>query len=244
MSNVYLKVEYSTGLLYEYSKEKVEGFEEHTSDKGKTTYRKYYKRGAFGTLRGVTIREVEFNGTKTKEVSVAMRDKDQNNIYINVPLFDAKKNITDYAEGVISHLKSIKQGEAYRVFPYNIKNDGDKYSNVGMSFKKADLEKEEAEKDPLPKLTKSFAKKDGTITEGDIPAIVFEKDFDGGWVKDAKARNKFLYETLVAFVEGTPVDNTPAPSTAPKAEAKPAIQPDKSFEKTKVVEDNSDLPFG
>jgi len=243
--NVYLKIEYSTGKVYEYSKDEKEGFEKHTSEKGKETYRRYFPRGVYGTLRGVTIREVEFNGTKTKEVSVAMRDKDQNNVYLNLPLFDGKKNITDYAEGVISYLGGLTQRNEYRIYPFNIPNENNpKYSTVGVSIKTANLETEKVDEDSdLPKLKKSYTKKDGTKVVGEIPEIIFEKDFDGSWTKDAKARNKFLYQTLEAFVEnGNSVEETTTP--APKAEAKPAIQPDKSFDKVAPSVDNDDLPFG
>lgn len=238
--NVYLKIDYSTAKVYEYSKEKAEGFEEHKSEKGTVSYRRFLPRGVYGTLRGVTIREVEFSGSKTKELSIALRDKDQNNVYLNIPLFDGKKNITDYSESVISHLNSLEAGKGYRVYSYNIPNENNaKYSTVGVSFKYADVEKEEVDKDTvIPKLTKTINKKDGTVIEGDIPAVTWEQDIDDSWTKNAKARNKYLFDVLKAYTEGTPVDNTPAPSTAPKKEEpKNVMQPNTSFD------DSGDLPF-
>lgn len=244
MSNVYLKIDYSTAKVYEYSKEKKEGFEEHKSDKGTVSYRRYFPRGVYGTLRGVTIREVEFSGSKTKEVSIAMRDKDQNNVYLNIPLFDGKKNITDYAEGVISHLNSLEAGKGYRIYPFNIRENDSKYSTVGVSFKYADVEKEEVDKDTvIPKLTKTINKKDGTVIEGDIPAVTWEQDVDDSWTKNAKARNKYLFDVLKAYTEGTPVADIPAPQKdAPKPEPK-REEPKNVMQPNTTFEDDGQLPF-
>lgn len=246
--NVYLKIDYSTAKVFEYSKEEKEGYEKHTSEKGNVSYRKYYPRGVYGVLRGVTIREVEFSGAKTKELSVAMRDKESNNIYLNIPLFDAKKNITDYAEGMISYLGGLTQGETYRIYPFNIPNkDNPKYSSIGVSVKTASLETEQVDEDSdLPKLKKSYTKKDGTKVEGEIPAIIFEKDFDDSWTKDAKARNKFLYQTLEAFVEnGNSTEAPKQPETKPtKTVAAPTKEAPKNvMQPNTTFEDDGDLPF-
>ena len=97
MANIYLQHEFSTGKVYEFSKEAKEGFEEHTSTKGKVTYRGYYNKGLYGILKDVSVRDSKFG----REISVAMTDKFGNTVYFNLALYDQKDNITDYAQSLI-----------------------------------------------------------------------------------------------------------------------------------------------
>lgn len=213
MATKYVQVDYSSGNIFQFSKTEQEGYEPHTNTKGTVSYRKFYNKGLYGILKGVTIRESDFG----KEVSIAVTDKDGDSVYLNLPLFDAKKNLASYAESFITVLPQLKVGSPYRFYAYNIKEDGQKYSKVGISVAHADIQAETADKEnKIPKLSYTYTK-DGKEVKGDVPAIIWEEDFDGSRTMNAKAKNKYLYDILMANIgESTqqpapqaPVNKTP-----------------------------------
>lgn len=227
----YLQINYSDGALFQYSKTEQEGYEKHTNTKGTVSYRKIYNKGVFGTLKGVSIRDTDFG----KEISVALTDKGGDSIYLNMPLFDSKKNLASYAESFITVLPQLKTGNPYRFYAYNIKEEGSTYSNAGISVLNADLEAETVDKDnKLPKLTYSYTKKDGEEVKGDIPPIIWEEDFDGSKTMNSKAKNKYLYDILVANTQSQPTAQAPAV----KEESKPVTKTAKE-----AFDEPSDLPF-
>lgn len=235
--NIYLQVDYKTGNIFQFSKTIKEGYESHINTKGTESWRKIYKKGLYAKLEGVSIRDTDFG----KEISLYTKIGNGDTAYLNFPLFDQKKNLASYAESLITILPSLKIGESYRFFPYNIKGENDKYANVGVSVVLADLSNEsviEGAEKPA-RLTYSYTNKEGVEVKGDIPAIVWEEDFDGSKTMNSKAKNKFLYDTLNAFIAklgSAPAQaSTPAPTAAPKAlvPKKPAAP---------EVE-NDDLPF-
>lgn len=234
MANIYLQVDYSTGTVYQYSKEQKEGFESHTNTKGVESFRRILKKGLYGTLQGVSLKDSDFG----KEVSVQMKDVNGDNNYLNVPLFDAKKNLASYAESIITVIQSLKVGTDYRIYPYNIKEEGAKYSKVGVSVFLADIQNETVDKEsPLKRLTYTYTK-EGVEVKGDIPAILWEEDFDGSKTMNAKAKNKYLYDILMANVtSGTkPQASTPTPQ---KPKTTESFTPATNVKK----EDYQDLPF-
>ena len=225
---IYLEIDYNTGSIFRYSKTEQEGYDTHTNTKGVISYRKIYKKGLYGKLKSVSLRESNFG----KEVSIAIEDKTGEANYLNMPLFDAKKNLASYAESLIAVLPELKAGTPYRFYPYNIKEEGKKYSTIGVSVLVANLEAETVDKEAkLKKLSYTYTK-DGVEVKGDIPAILWEEDFDGSRTMNSKAKNKYLYDVLMANVSDTPSQTTPAP----KAEVK-------SPEPTTKKEYNDDLPF-
>ena len=210
MSNIYLQINYADGQVYQYSKDAKEGYESHKNTKGVESFRKYYKKGVYGTLTGVSIRESDFG----KEISVALKDKNGDSLYLNMPLFDAKKNLASYAESFIGVLPSLKVGTGYRIFPYNIKEEGQKYSKTGVSVVLANVETETVLEAEKPKRLSYTYTKDGVEVPGDIPAIVWEEDFDGSRTMNAKAKNKYLYDVLMANLN---IENN-TPQQTPKVE--------------------------
>lgn len=240
---IYLQIDYSSGNIFRYSKTEQEGYEPHTNTKGVVSYRQIFKKGLYGKLKGVSLRESDFG----KEVSLAVEDKTGEINYLNMPLFDAKKNLASYAESFITVLPQLKIGNPYRFFAYNIKEEGQKYSKTGISVLPANLETETVNKeDKLPKLTYTFTK-DGEETKGDIPAVVWEEDFDGSKTMNAKAKNKYLYDVLMANLSDTPKQEQakPTPQTTAEASSIPVASPSQEFEpataSSKVEHD--DLPF-
>ena len=234
MANIYLQVHYSTGAVYQYSKEQKEGFESHTNTKGVESFRRILKKGLYGTLQGVSLKDSDFG----KEVSVQMKDVNGDINYLNVPLFDAKKNLASYAESIITVIQSLKVGTNYRIYPYNIKEEGAKYSKVGVSVFLADIQNETVDKElPLKRLTYTYMK-EGVKVKGNIPAILWEEDFDGSKTMNAKAKNKYLYDILMANVTSGAKPQT-STSTPQKPKTTKSFTPATNVKK----EEYQDLPF-
>lgn len=234
----YLQINYNDGNIFKFSKVEQEGYEPHTNTKGVVSYRKIYKKGLYGKLKGISLRDSDFG----KEISVAVEDKTGEMNYLNMPLFDAKKNLASYAESLITVIAELKKETPYRFYAYNIKEEGKKYSNAGISVLPANLQEETVDKEAkLKKLTYTYTK-EGVEVKGDIPAIIWEEDFDGSRSMNAKAKNKYLYDVLMANVSETNQTSTATPS-APKP--LPTASPAEAFEpatnvKTEIVDD---LPF-
>ncbi len=239
MANIYLQVDYKTGNIFQFSKVSQEGYESHINTKGTESWRKIFKKGLYAKLEGVSIRDTDFG----KEISLYTKMANGDTAYLNFPLLDQKKNLASYAESLIAVLPSLKIGESYRFYPYNMKDEGAKYSNVGVSVVLADLADESViEGAEKPKRLSYSYTKEGVEVKGDIPAVIWEEDFDGSRTMNSKAKNKFLYDVLNTFIAKTgsaPAQaQQPAPAAAPKTVTKTPAQ---AFEPAAVEED--DLPF-
>jgi hypothetical protein len=237
----YLQIDYSTGNIFQFSKTEQEGYESHTNTKGVVSYRKIFKKGLYGTLKGITIRDSDFG----KEISIAVTDIKGEANYLNMPLFDAKKNLASYAESFITVLPQLKLNSPYRFYGYNIKEEGQKYSKTGLSVAHADIQAEVADKEnKIPKLTYTYTK-DGVEVKGDIPAIIWEEDFDGSRSMNAKAKNKYLYDILMANVGENTQTALPTPQvSAPiKQESAPYKGKQEMSEHIPDKEGFNKLPF-
>lgn len=197
MNNIYLQIEFGSGNLFQYSKQEQEGFEKYTSTNNKISYRKYYKEGIYGVYRGTTIRTTDFG----KEISIHMINKQGQNIFISMPIFDQKKNIASYAKSFITVLPALELNYVYRIFPWAMERKGTEYKNYGVSVVHADMDARTVNADyPIDKLTFSY-EKDGEMVEGDIPPVNWVKDYDGSMKKDSTEQNKYLYNVLTKFAE-------------------------------------------
>lgn len=227
----YLQNEFGTGYLFQHSKEEKEGYDKYTSSKNNVSYRKYYKKGFYGILKGVSVRDSNFG----KELSLYMTDKSGETTYINFSLFSPQKNIDDYAESLIAKLPAMKIGEGYRIFPYNIKEEGKKYSKIGVSVVEADVEKEKPG-DKVEQLSYTYIKGRGTseekLVKGDIPKVEWEEDEYGDPKPNAKAKNKYLYDTLIANTSNSSKEEEPKKEEVKKEPVTAGGQ-----------EEDDDLPF-
>lgn len=234
MANIYLQVDFKTGNIFQFSKTKQEGYESHINTKSVESFRKIFKKGLYAKLDGVSIRDSNFG----KEISVAAKLANGDTAFLNFPIFDQNRNIANYAESFITVLPSLKVGESYRFFPYNIKGDNDKYANIGVSVVLADVANEsviEGAEKPA-RLSYSYTK-DGKFIEGDIPAVIWEEEVDGSKVMNAKAKKKFLYDILVKHSTSQPQQNSASETQAKPKEEKPKAE----AKKKETV--NDDLPF-
>lgn len=194
MSTIYLQNDFKSGTAYEYSKNEGEGFEKHESQTGKVSYRKYYRKGIYGTYKGISVRETKFGDN----LSIQMQTKEGDTIYFQLAMYDQKDNFTNYAVSLIRVLPSMEVGKDYRVFPYAIDNEDTGRTAFGVSVREADLEIMEASKEKLPLVSITYSVKDGDgykEVPGDIPAIDWVKKA-GKTKMNCDKRDEALYKIL------------------------------------------------
>lgn len=239
MASKYLQIEGRTGELYEFSREEKEGFEKHVSNTGKESYRKVYKKGMFGTLQNVSIRESDWG----ERLSVTVKNG-EDYISMQMPLYNPNGNIDNrYAESLIRFLPVLKKGQGYRFYPYAIQDKETGYYTYGVSVRLSnDPEAEQVDAKVEPHLT--YSKKPSKAT--DIPNLEW-KEIAGKNKPSAvslEEKDTFLYKYLKEAVDGHLAydgdQTTPLPTTEPqqtKAE-------NKGTEGTEVTDDDlDDLPF-
>lgn len=208
MNNYFLKIEGSTGICYESSKEPKEGFEktETKNPQGGTvvSYRKYMKGGVFGRLEAMYDKEIKWGNKKINSICVVFVDG-EDRYSVDIPLYDQKIQITSYAESFISYMPSLEKDKAYRFFPYAIENkdnldkNGNPRKNYGISIAIARLSDRAVDKEnKIEKLT--YEKYDRVKDEkipGDIPLIDWELGVDGVTLVPNKGkRSRFLYNKM------------------------------------------------
>lgn len=260
-TNIYLGLEFGTGTLYEYSKVEKEGFEKHVSTKNNISYRKYYKMGAFGYLRGISVRSSNIGD----QLSIALEGAGDKMYYINIGLRDGNQGIDTYAASVISFMPNLIVGEPYKVQPYAMeRKDNPDKKNYGFSFKYANIETEEYDpKTQIGKLSFSYYK-DGEVVEGDVPAGIWKKRAGKDFL-DTTDRDEYLWNILEEYKVETTSDSkgtythTPGatqsataktepnaehrPAPAKKVDPKPAVVAKEVEEVEVEEEDDDDLPF-
>lgn len=234
----YLQLEASTGSLYEYSKTEKDGFERNVyvgkDGVEKISYRRYHKEGIFGTLRSIRRREAEMDGKKVLQVSVAMVSEDNDVYYISFPLKNGKGDIQDYAVSVLSYLPNLKEGTAYRFFPYAIEDKETKRKTYGVSIMYARLSDRAVDKtNKIPRLTYEIGDGNGGVkTPGDIPRLEWEMVMDKP-TPNAKKRNDYLWNIFKEYeIEGSgfsgggvkTFDSTAETDAAPSPQQAPAQQ--------------------
>jgi len=247
--NIYLQIEFGTGRAYHYSKTEKEEYELFENKEGKTSYRKYYKKGVYGVLKGVSLRSSDFGD----QISVEMIDKDKNTVFLNIPMSTQKGGFSAYAESLIRHLPSLVEGNSYRFYPYAMDKEGSDYKTYGISVKIANVLEETAEEESIPKLSYAYTK-DGVKVEGDVPEVVWTEKL-GKRIMNTDAKDEYLYNVLISNAKDarkgtTPVSSAPkADSSKPAATAKPATAkatPAKGVQAQPAqvaTTDDDDLPF-
>lgn len=255
MENNYLQLDFGTGKFYQWSKEKKEGYDLHTSSKGTESYRKYFDKGVTGTLESASLYDAKFGQ------QISLRIKNGNDIfYAPIALYDQKNNVDTYAKSLIAFLPNLKKGMEITISGYNFVPKEEKYSKIGVSIKSGEVKIERAfPYSDAPKL--EFVAKRGSTTGKKAPTAV-----------SLEAHNNFYLDKLEESIkpliwegkEGSGGEQKPEavqPETkAPAAEVKKeeVKQEVKLKEKTPVAakktekkaveaevpkDDQSDLPF-
>jgi hypothetical protein len=197
MTKLYLSIDYATGRLFESSKAKKEGFEEHVNSKNAVSYRRYYESGIYGKLDNIGLRNSDFG----KQIGIKMSAEGYT-FYVQMNLNDQKGFVSNgYTESLIKILPNLLKGETYTLRPYSFLPKDEQGNEIpgarevkGISFKNgADIKIEAL-------LTNERISKTGTITPGDIPALVFEQNALGEVKPTAvsqEKRSNFLLEVVI-----------------------------------------------
>lgn len=235
----FLNVQFTDGRIYEMSKEPKDGFEEHISTKGNKSYRKYYTKGVFGTLKSIEKRDSPIG----EQIQLVLVDKTGDYQNLQFGLYDVQNNVDNrFAENLIRTLPNMKVGENYRIFPYVIDaSESNKYGSSGVSVVRADIQTETANKEDKVELAFRYLKKDEVATENDVPKLEFkeQRGKNRPTAASIEAKTNFLYDVLMSnLVQGS------APST-PTATPAPTTQIPQDAAKSDIVQPvvNDTLPF-
>lgn len=231
----YLQLEFGTGKFFEYSGKEKEGYEEHVSTKGNTSYRKYYDV-VEGELDSVSV----YDGKFGQSISVSI--KNGNDVYYTpVDLYDQRGNISTYAESLIKLLPKLNKGDNIAVRGYNFTPEGEQYAKIGISIK-VDGQKVKSD------LTNAYYK-DGKLIKGDIPAIEWKKVLGKNKpsASSLEAKDEYLIDVLAKEEERLTwknKENTPEPKQKLSGKKVPTATPEQAFEPAGVEEEEDDqLPF-
>jgi hypothetical protein len=255
-----LDVDWGTAVLYEYSKDAKEGFEEHTNSVGTVSWRKQFKAGIYGLLQSISVVDTPLG----KKLAIRLMDGDD--VFIaRFALYDQRGNVdTNFAEILITMLPNLVKEQAYRIFPWTMdsktskRKDGTPRKMYGVSIKQADLDKKVVLEGDQYKVepTYTWKKRDEKFDASKhLPELVFEEEL-GSWKPTAVSldtRRKFLVSILDAELNrigynpdnnsssNTPANDAPQKSVKeePKAEA-PAVNTGGT---TTEIDDYDDLPF-
>lgn len=194
-NNHYFKVS-GSGVLYQSSKEPKEGYEEHVNDKtGAVSYWKVFWNGIEGYLSNIEIREVDYNGAKTKYVAIKISD-DEGNYIINVPLMTQKGGINNYVKSLVRYLPNIDLKRKVVINPAHARK-GDQYApgNFFISY---------ARETPggRDELIQQYYKNG----QNGWPDRVESNDIMGNKKFDYTAQDAFAYQVLNKYIQSIKTD--------------------------------------
>ena len=253
--STYLQVDFKTGTAFQYSGSHKEGFEEHTNSKGDVSYRKYFKKGVFGTLLNASVRDSKIG----PQLQIALKVGDEYT-YLQTSLHDQKGNIADFAESLIRFLPNLKKDTDYRFFPYVLTADNQRkydveqgkeprkkyYDSRGFSVKLADLTTLTVT-DKVEAAIGYNKPEENDATK--IPAIEWEPGAtEGKMVPEpvsVAVKKKFLTAKLKEATEGhlKYEDNSSSSSSSTTAQTEPATATATSESAPPAGDDHDDLPF-
>lgn len=194
-NNHYFKVS-GSGLLYQSSREPKEGFEEHINDKtGAVSYWKVFWNGIEGYLSDIEIREVDYNGAKTKYVAIKISD-DEGNYIINVPLMTQKGGINNYVKSLVRYLPNIDLKRKVVINPAHARK-GDQYApgNFFISYARETP-------DGRDELIQQYYKNG----QNGWPDRVESTDIMGNKKFDYTAQDAFAYQVLNKYIQSIKTD--------------------------------------
>lgn len=231
MSKVFLKVEGSTGKMFETIKEEKEGYEKYTSSTGKVSYRKHFK-DVTGELLNTEIRDTDWGqrfGLTLKNGEITFK--------LEFNIYSQDGNVENrYMESVVKLLPLLNKGETYTMSAYNFIPEGEKYAKTGVSVKKGTDKLKSS-------LTNSYYNKEGELVPGDIPAIKWVEKL--GKKKPSavslEQKDEYLLEVLTKNNERLKWTSGEGTSQPAEQKAKEEV-PQKAAAMAATIEDD-DLPF-
>lgn len=231
MSKVFLKVEGSTGKMFETIKEEKEGYEKYTSSTGKVSYRKHFK-DVTGELLNTEIRDTDWG----QRFGLTLKNG-ETTFKLEFNIYSQDGNVENrYMESVVKLLPLLNKGETYTMSAYNFIPEGEKYAKTGVSVKKG-TEKLKSS------LTNSYYNKEGELVPGDIPAIKWVEKL--GKKKPSavslEQKDEYLLEVLTKNNERLKWTSGEGTSQPAEQKAKEEV-PQKAAAMAATIEDD-DLPF-
>lgn len=251
LSKNYLQLEFGSGKFFQYSKEVLDGYVEHTSTKGNVSYRKYYSEGVTGVLDSVSI----YDGKFGQQISISLKDG-EDIFYLPISIYDQKQQVDNtYAESLIKLLPQLEKGQTLTVSGYNFIPEGEKYAKIGLSIKVSGEKIKST-------ITNSYYNKEGVLVKGDIPALEWVEKLGKRKPSAVSLENKDAYllnllekeEARLTWKkdENNTTEQPAKPAAATKAEPKdeakakavPTATASEAFDAPIVAEDeDDDLPF-
>lgn len=189
-NNHYFKIS-GGGLLYQSSKEPMDGYEEHINEKtGAVSYWRVFWNGIEGYLSDIDIREVEFSGVKAKYASIKISDE-EGNYFINVPLTTQRGGINSYVKSLVRYLPNIDLKRKVVINPSHAKK-GDQYApgNFFISYARETP-------DGKDELIQQYYKNG----QNGWPDRVESVDIMGNKRFDYTAQDAFAYQVFMRYVE-------------------------------------------
>lgn len=231
MSKVFLKVEGSTGKMFETIKEEKEGYEKYTSSTGKLSYRKHFK-DITGELLNSEIRDTDWG----QRFGLTLKNG-ETTFKLEFNIYSQDGNVENrYMESVVKLLPLLNKGETYTMSAYNFIPEGEKYAKAGVSVKKG-TEKLKSS------LTNSYYNKEGELVPGDIPAIKWVEKLGKKKPSAVSLEQKDEYLLEVLTKNNERLKWTSGESTTQPAEQKAKEEvPQKAAAMAATIEDD-DLPF-
>lgn len=194
-NNHYFKIS-GGGVLYQSSKEPKEGYEEHVNDKtGAVSYWKVFWNGIEGYLSDIEIREVDYNGAKTKYVAIKISD-DEGNYIINVPLMTQKGGINNYVKSLVRYLPNIDLKRKVVINPAHARK-GDQYA-PGIFFISYARETSGGRDELIQQYYKNG--------QNGWPDRVESNDIMGNKKFDYTAQDAFAYQVLNKYIQSIKTD--------------------------------------
>ena len=231
MSKVFLKVEGSTGKMFETIKEEKEGYEKYTSSTGKVSYRKHFK-DITGELLNSEIRDTDWG----QRFGLTLKNG-ETTFKLEFNIYSQDGNVENrYMESVVKLLPLLNKGETYTMSTYNFIPEWEKYAKAGVSVKKG-TEKLKSS------LTNSYYNKEGELVPGDIPAIKWVEKLGKKKPSAVSLEQKDEYLLEVLTKNNERLKWTSGESTTQPAEQKAKEEvPQKAAAMAATIEDD-DLPF-
>lgn len=264
----YLELDFRTGLFYGYSGQEKAGYEEHTSGTGKVSYRKYYKKGIYGSLKSMYIKNDDRFGMQVRIIL----ENGEEWFMLKMPIFSGQGRLDSFMESLIAFLPNMETGTSYRIYTYVLETQnsvGKDVTRRGTSVVEAELNGEGGGT-PGAKVEKAlhYLKKEDEYDPTDetaIPKLDFKKGLGDKFMPTAisiAVKKDFFEAKLAEQIERLDVNDfddgsapeAPAqtePEEAPKAKAPAAKAKAPAAKKPAAKaavpaidpEDDDDLPF-
>lgn len=234
----YLQVNYD-GSIFQYSKDKKEGFVEHTNTKGTVSYRRYFNKGVDGILENIKIQENKYKHDAEELIIELVNGEVQYNLIFPV-LNQDMASIDDFTEAFITLLPQLKNGETYNINNWYMKK-GDVINGDTVKYNRRGVTVKHSGEKIKSNMTFEYIKGRGTDqekhVEGDIPMLEW-KEIAGKNRPTAVSKEKrleYLYTILETEVKRLGSDE---PRREPKKDVKKPV----STSQANTIDDD-DLPF-